>query len=91
MGNRTKRKKHQYIVIGEHGPMCLCRDLCDRDEPRGGVLMGGSPVTVFPNWHAANRAIQRSKVYADMKGYTQWNVDAEYICRLGPLPEWARR
>jgi len=47
-----------------------------------GVLYLGREATVFPNRRAAERAIERTKTYADQYGL-MWSRDY-WICRLEP-------
>ncbi len=53
--------EHNYIVCGDGGPLTVCKE---HDTPRAGILMYGGAVTVFPNYKAARRAIERTDRYA---------------------------
>ena len=83
-----------HIVVGPGGPMKLV--VCN-SAPRGGVLLygGSSPATVFPERQRAQRAIDRTRRWANRWGYKEHHVLAKplniVIVPLAILPRAKRR
>ena len=70
-----KPQKPLYIVIDNNGrPMSLAHY---DDTPPGGVLLFSDAVSLLTS-SAAHRAIKRTQLYADLKGF-RWEVSG---CRI---------
>jgi hypothetical protein len=71
----TKHTKRLYIVLDDHGtPLSLGGY---GDTPAAGVLLVGGPISLL-TYSSARRAIQRSRRYADSKGF-RWGLSN---CRI---------
>jgi hypothetical protein len=72
----TKHTKRLYIVLDDNGtPLSLGG--CNKDTPAAGVLLADGPISLL-TYSSARRAIQRSRRYADSKGF-RWGLSN---CRI---------